>query len=206
MKVLIIRGKQGAGKTALADKIIEMNKTKNIFSRIVFENYADPIKILMRFTLNKMADFMGLPYPPEKEKDGDFCQVVGSWAKKKYGRNVWVDILKKTLSRNQEIFGALPLIIIGDCRQENEFDAFPDALRVSLDCPEDERKERAEYWRTDTQHESEIGLDAYAAAGKFDLYYSTSKNGGTPTEQIAEEVFTALFTDFKSGRKESDNG
>jgi hypothetical protein len=70
--------------------------------------------------------------------------------------------------------------VIGDCRFENEFDAFPHALRVRLGCPEEVRKSRCSMWRENTQHPSEIGLDKYAKEGWFDLYLHTdsiSSNG-----------------------------
>ena len=67
------------------------------------------------------------------------------------------------------------LVIVGDCRFENEFMAFPEALRVRLQCPEDIRRKRCSMWRENVEHPSEIGLDRYANEGKFDIYMNTNE-------------------------------
>lgn len=72
------------------------------------------------------------------------------------------------------------LVIIDDCRFTNEFDAFPQALRVRLNAAEDVRKGRAESWRENTVHPSEVGLDLYDIEGKFDLYLQTDLAESSP--------------------------
>jgi hypothetical protein len=108
------------------------------------------------------------------KKEGPLLQYLGTeFGRNGYGVNVWVDILKKKLAPYMEPGPTKLLISIDDCRFENEFDAFPEALRVRLECPEEIRKVRADSWRDNSNHPSEVGLDAYADAGKFDMYFDT---------------------------------
>ena len=109
-------------------------------------------------------------------KDGPLLQWVGTeFGRNNYGINVWVDILKNKIKKYEAPHWSElnRLVIVDDCRFENEFDAFPEALRVRLVCPEEVRKARTESWRDNTNHPSEIGLDAYEAEKKFDMYLQT---------------------------------
>lgn len=108
------------------------------------------------------------------KKEGPLLQYLGTeFGRDGYGVNVWVDILKKKIEPLMKPGNTRILINIDDCRFENEFDAFPSALRVRLECPEHIRKTRADAWRDNVNHPSEIGLDQYAEDGKFDMYFWT---------------------------------
>jgi hypothetical protein len=72
------------------------------------------------------------------------------------------------------------LVIIDDCRFPNEFEAFPEALRVRLNADEKVRKLRTEAWRENTLHPSEVSLDIYDIEGKFDLYLQTDIKESSP--------------------------
>jgi hypothetical protein len=157
-------------------------------------------RVLHDYIFNKMAGW-GYSYPSESvdlvlflssyvlnrinsntihpvSKDGPLLQYLGTeFGRDKFGKQVWVNILKN------EIF-SLPawgiensMVLVGDCRFENEFDAFPEALRIRLECPEEIRKLRTDSWRENTQHPSEIGLDRYSEMGIFDMYCNTSPQG-----------------------------
>ena len=65
------------------------------------------------------------------------------------------------------------LITIDDCRFENEFHAFPDALRVRLTCDKAVRKERCSEWRENDKHLSETSLDGFSKENMFDLNLGT---------------------------------
>lgn len=142
-----------------------------------------------------MAD-MGMKSP--HKKDGPLLQFLGTeWGRKTYGDAVWVNALRgrveiEKLKRNND--AARLITIISDCRFENEFDAFPEALRIRLVCSEAERKLRAEMWRENTQHPSETGLDLYAAHGKFDLMFNTEDPACTP-EHMATLILAQLDKD-----------
>ena len=122
----------------------------------------------------------GLRPPPDVSvKDGKLMQFLGTdWVRSTYGPNAWITILERRLkifnSTSQKRMG---YAIIGDCRFQNEFDAFPEALRVRLEAPALVRKSRAENWRTDLNHPSETDLDGYAEEGRFDVQVDTAACG-----------------------------
>lgn len=129
----------------------------------------------MHDACRKVLTDAGIKIPAHlQKKDGNLLQWLGSdWGRNTFGESVWADVVKGKMSQLQ--YEGRMTVIVSDCRFENEFNAFPDALRVRLECPEELRKTRAEMWRPNTQHISEINLDGYAAAGKFDLTLNTDK-------------------------------
>lgn len=172
--ILILSGKQGSGKSSIQAEIQKRAREK--FEYVFLVNFADPLYVLHDFILNKMESAYGVP-KPASNKDGVLLQLLGTeWGRKVHGPNIWVDIMKTRIANptNQR-----RLFIIADCRFENEFHGFPEALRVRLYCDEAERKLRTHGWRETTNHASEIDLDKVHDAGLFDLYINTSGNNIT---------------------------
>lgn len=166
--IVLISGKQGSGKSTLAEGIYRAaflsgwmpHKVK--FAEVIYALHDACLPILKLYGIR----------PEEMHKDGELLQVLGTeYGRKLLGENVWAKATRKYVERN---LGQRQLFIIDDARFENEFDAFPDALTIRLNAPADIRKERCSYWRTDEKHASEIGLDAYAKAGKFDITLQTT--------------------------------
>ncbi len=173
-RIVLISGKQGAGKTTLQ---------KNLFRRwgsipgqwAHWLNFADP--------LYKMHDFCrgiiqtGGIEVDQTKKDGRLLQLLGTeWGRQTIDPDIWIKILRSKVEaqlKNDNNSGS-HLFLVGDCRFSNEFDAFPDALRIRLNCTREKRQERCESWRETDQHPSEIDLDTYMALGKFDLVLDTA--------------------------------
>lgn len=127
------------------------------------------------------------PLPPVK--DGELLQFLGTeWGRKTFGENIWVQLVDRKLVKNS--LNLIQYSIIGDTRFENEFDYFPSALRVRLHCYEEIRKLRCSYWRGNTNHPSEVGLDQYEATDKFDLVFDTFKDEDIP--QIVGKIRETL--------------
>lgn len=125
-------------------------------------------------------------------KDGELLQLLGTeWGRNCVGKNIWVDCLKGELEHLKKIWTEKHHLfcIVGDCRFENEFDSFPDALRVRLYCDKETRKKRCSDWREKDAHLSEIGLDKYAGQGKFDLCLHTKY---MDISECAEQILRAL--------------
>ena len=176
--IIIISGKQGSGKTTTAQAL--RNKLKSEYSGVQNVKFATPLYALHEYILNRMEQWTGVK---RVKKDGVLLQMLGTeYGRQVHGENVWVNILRNFMDNEmKQMFQfSRGLVIIDDCRFENEFDAFPDALRVRLDAPEQIRKPRTHAWREDTNHPSEIGLDQYADALKFDLYIGTGDENCTP--------------------------
>lgn len=165
--IVMISGKQGSGKSTLA-KVLEERADKEFKNYSVVAKFADVL-----YEMHDQIQFILREYCPvySKSKDGELLQLLGTeWGRKTLSENIWCDIMRSRVDKNEK---ESSVFIIDDCRFENEFDAFPEALRVRLECPAEIRKGRANYWRDNYNHPSEKGLDKYSDARKFDLYFNT---------------------------------
>ena len=186
IQIVLINGKQGAGKTTTSNALKAEAKRQN-YEMVFQKKFADPLYFLHEFILNKMETWTG---SPRKQKDGLLLQLLGTeFGRNSYGANVWVDILKQEILKIIKSYSEQKiqkiLFIIDDCRFENEFDLFPEALRVRLEASEEHRKPRTDSWRENTLHSSEIALDSYASEGLFDLYIQTDTKESSPEHAAA---------------------
>jgi hypothetical protein len=129
----------------------------------------------MAFALYPILEKLGLREPNSEKKDGELLQVLGTeYGRKKFGDDVWARVARTRVEKfndgTQNAFGE-EYVIFDDCRFRSEFDVFPEALRIWLECGEEVRKGRAEYWRTNTGHQSENDLRDYLT--RFDLVIDT---------------------------------
>lgn len=186
--VVLISGKQGSGKTTLAEAIRRMMfNDRAVVEHITF---AEPLYRIHDFAMGILKD-AGI----ERNivKDGPLLQLIGTeWGRNTIDPNIWAKVLKGKVERRggQILKNAERVIfLVSDCRFRNEFDIFPDALRVRLDCPNEIRRIRCSMWRENDQHPSETDLDGYAADGRFDMYFDTYLHG---TEHCATLVCAQL--------------
>ena len=169
MRVVLLSAKQGGGKSsiqkALAEKWSERTGQAVAclnFADVLYEMHDAVLEVLHRYWPNRNL-----------AKDGPLLQMLGTdWARKTIDQDIWVKCMQK---KAELWFRENPggLLIVGDCRFENELHAFPEALRVRLNCPEKVRQARCSMWRENTEHPSEIGLDGAAERGEFDMYLNT---------------------------------
>lgn len=193
--IILISGKMGSGKTTLTHEII---KTIVSFKRDDWKAgeimFATPIK-MMHDECRTILQNYGVD--PIHKKDGNLLQYLGTeWGRKTYGDDVWIRTahgqIQAMLDGYRQMFPQLGrmTIILSDCRFKNEFDAFPEAIRVRLTCPESVRKSRAEMWRDNSSHISETDLDEHARLGAFDLVFDTSD---LQPHEVAKDVIRALL-------------
>lgn len=181
-KIVMLSGKQGSGKSTLADGLVASASgmgyvpVRTRFAKILYEMHNAAVAV---------ANMYGIEAGP---KEGEMLQWIGTeWGRKLKGEDVWVKALvndvKNKIKDNdsigtiQELGEARLLFIIDDMRFENEFHAFDGSglstLKVRLECSEEVRKARCSYWRPNTEHPSETGLDLYSENSKFDQYIRT---------------------------------
>lgn len=202
-KIILISGKKGSGKSTLQDalsaKLLEMEM------RPYRLNFADALYKMHDQLVSTIASY-GIQYPGSEmtssaaldvrglRKDRRLLQMLGTeWGRETFGQDVWVNIVKNKIA-------SLPSythFIIGDCRFKNEFDLFPEALRVRLLAPTSIRKARCTSWVDNDKHASEINLDEYAAENKFDVMLSTDV---MTVDDCVQRVLKTLSTDFISKR------
>lgn len=190
LKILMISGKQGSGKTTL-QKLIAEAWCVNHNGFVLQMNFADVLYKMHDAVLNVLHYY--LP-PRPMVKDGPLLQLLGTeWGRYTIDQNIWVKIVQKRIERLRADVNADmihdALVIIGDCRFENEFDGIPEALRVRLECDREVRKARCSQWRENEHHPSEIGLDTYAHDERFDLRLDS---GSANEKMIAMKVLEVL--------------
>lgn len=169
MQTVLLSGKQGSGKSTIQKLLIE-TCYKRMHWHCIPINFADTLYEMHNAVLGILHR-----YWPDRGlvKDGPLLQVLGTdWGRNTIDKNIWVEIMKNRLKIYEPSY---QLAIIGDSRFENEFDDFPDALRVRLTCPEALRRQRCSMWRENTEHPSEIALDAYERRSLFDLTLHTDQ-------------------------------
>lgn len=176
--VILISGKMGSGKSTLSEMLGAAAKNSNMVP--VHLKFAAPLYEIHDDVLNKMERFTG---KKRLKKDRLLLQLLGTeWGRATFGVDIWAEILHNTIATKESQrnpFTAPFLFIVDDCRFENEFDAFPEALRVRLECPPEVRKTRAESWSPGS-HPSEKGLDKYSMEDRFDSEFHTDDVENTP--------------------------
>jgi nucleoside-triphosphatase THEP1 len=195
VKVLMISGKQGSGKSSLADalatRLVETghNVYRTRFAKVIYE---------MHDAVRDIGRKYGIDMP---EKDGPLLQYLGTErGRNVHGDNVWVDALKKDISLNA---GKNDIVIIDDMRFENECDAFdgesPNVAQIRLEADKEVRKQRCSMWRENDTHPSEIGLDKYSyetmngIKEHFDLVIKTDTYDADETLNKAYDFLKIFF-------------
>jgi len=169
-RILILSGRQGSGKTSNTKGVADLARAEGFtpvffkFADVIYEMHNACLPVLKKFGIR----------PDDMVKDGELLQVLGTeYGRNRISRDVWAKACRRNIDHFLMAYSNPGLAVIDDCRFENEFDLFPDAFKVRLDCAEDVRKARCSYWREDTAHPSETGLDDYERRGKFDLKWNT---------------------------------
>ncbi len=205
-QIVLESGKQGSGKDTIAygcaQALTRIHSLANVDFKPSFTNF-NVVCLKFADTIYTMHDKC-LEILKERGvnraivKDGYLLQMLGTeWGRKTISENVWVDCLKGQVNnviKKYEKKNCTNLVIfVTDCRFKNEFHAFPEALRVRLDCPEYVRKQRCSMWRNTTRHPSETDLDQYFLAGLFDLTLNTHLLG---IEACVNKINAKLFLDL----------
>lgn len=197
MQIIMLSGKQGSGKTTLQELLYGL--LVQFGCRPAKVNFADFIYSVHNFALEELRK-VGIDR--DMKKDGRLLQLLGTeWGRDSISKDIWCDVMKGKI-QNLEREG-FTHAIIGDCRFENEFDYFPSALRVRLQCEREVRKTRCTQWREADFHASETGLDLYLYEDKFDLEFATDIL--TP-EECAKKIFEKLGLGFKYTRGDKNAG
>ena len=157
---LLISGKQGSGKSKTADALESLLKSKGF--EVVRYKFAQPLYEMHDMVLAYMAE-EGFEVPV---KDGLLLQLLGTdWGRKVFGPYVWVKCASFEYQRIRRIVhdskNQKPhVMLIDDLRFKTELEGFrEDGFTVRLEADRDVRKSRADSWRDNETHQSEVDLD-----------------------------------------------
>jgi cytidylate kinase len=192
---LLISGKQGSGKTKTADALQSLLTSRGF--EVVRYKFAQPLYEMHDMVLAYMAE-EGFEVPV---KDGLLLQLLGTdWGRAVFGPYVWVKCasfeyrrIRKTVSEYTKptIYQKTVVFLIDDLRFKTELEGFrEDGFTVRLEAARDVRKSRADSWRDNETHQSEVDLDD--CLDFFDAVIRTDKQANE------QEVAHAIYNQFLS--------
>lgn len=194
--IVLISAKQGGGKTTLAkhirNSIQELESDSKNWS-VIECTFASPIYEMHNQCRQVLRNY-GIK-PPHEIKDGNLLQLLGTeWGRKTISEDIWVQCVRGRIAQDIEIHRVLGVrrltILVPDLRFKNEFNGFPDALRIRLTASEECRRPRCEMWRENSNHQSETDLDDHETKKLFDFIYDSEN---IPSKSIALRVITTLL-------------
>lgn len=177
-RIIMISGRQGAGKTTLACDLAEILRN-NSYKPILLK-FASPLYALHNLIYGKLSEYGVRP----KKIDGTLMQLLGAHLRDTHDDKLWVKIVRHDIEKALKEPRAV--VVIDDLRYKNEAKTWlrHEMCLVRLECPERVRKKRAEKWRKDTEHASETELD-------FQKFWDLTFDTSDPYEQYenAGKVF-----------------
>jgi GTPase SAR1 family protein len=190
-RVVMISGLQGSGKTTTANRLTQSlwaeghKAVRFKFADMLYQMHDAVRAILKRSGLDDL-----------KGVDGQLLQVLGTeWGRNTRGHDLWVRATRAAVF-DYWFLNPDGVVVIDDCRFENEYKAFlgeegVSVVQVRLIAPRDTRKLRAEKWRGDERHPSETGLEGLGDEW-FDVVSDTSTESvESITRRILDELTRA---------------
>lgn len=159
VKLIMVSGKQGSGKTTLVDQLEKClpNVGRSKFAKAIYEMHDAVLEIMRKYGFNITLDKRLL-------------QLLGTeWGRNHVHNDVWLMCLSAQVDQLKA--AGHDYVLVDDLRFKNEFSGF-ECIKIRLECPEEIRKARCSQWRDITAHPSEIDLDDWV--DKFDLVIDTS--------------------------------
>lgn len=188
-KVILISGKQGSGKTTLSK---HLHKSINLNKQMWAINlkFADPLYQMHDYCL-AILNQSGID---TIKKDGKLLQLLGTEWGRSIDKDIWVRVAQSRVNKLRPSgYDQTMVAIIDDTRFKNELEAFPDAIKIRLECDKVQRRQRTDSWRDNEMHPSEIDLDDWVyEPGKFDFIFNT---GVQPVEMYAKMILEKLKTE-----------
>lgn len=196
-QIVLLSAKQGGGKTTTQRALLTRLLDKNF--NVVMLNFADIIYEMH----DKVIATLSQHWPDRGiVKDGPLLQLLGTeWGRNTIDKDIWVKCLRSKADQWFSQQTGDSVVIVGDCRFKNEFEFFPDALRVRLTCREEVRRLRCSMWRPNVSHPSEIDLDSTEYLNLFDLQLNTEL---TPVDGCVDLIVAKLMKCDWQGKRRSN--
>lgn len=187
MKIIQISGKMGSGKSSVADALALVLYSKGYHP--MRTRYASML-YEMHNAVRDIAIQYGLDFPA---KHGMLLQILGTEIiRDTIDQNGHVNALKHKVNTTKADFA-----IIDDCRFPNELHAFDGSdhkvYNIRLEADREVRKSRADAWRDNENHPSEISLDNHL--GEFDLILRTDAPDSS-IARTADQIMALIQNDL----------
>jgi hypothetical protein len=196
--IILISGKQGSGKTTLSSRLRERLTTWG--NPVSSMKFAEPL-YRMHKEIRSILQEWRADTLPATEIDGPLLQVLGTeWGRKTRGEDFWANLARRRVENfhaalQQENVSRFDFAfyIFDDCRFENELHIFKGLpyITIRLNADENIRKTRAEKWRPNTDHPSEVGLDHVS---EWNLQFNTNQ---TPADEVLETTVAYIAARFQ---------
>lgn len=187
--VILISGKQGSGKDELTRNLVTHFSTYTK-KKVHSTRFAAPLYDMHDACRSILIDY-GIKDYNYSEKDGTLLQLLGTeWGRNSIRESIWVDCIKGEYQKLAQNFNNPDkdlVFIVSDCRMVNEFNAFPNAVKIRLEADREARKSRCENWRDKEDHLSEVSLDQHVENGLFDIVINTGRLSKEDTLNAALE-------------------
>jgi dephospho-CoA kinase len=198
--IVMISGKQGSGKTTLAQALQSawgkhgMAVWRYKFAQPLYDMHNAVYIVARQYGIGPLAD---------GKKDGPLLQLLGTeWGRNTKDPDIWVNCAKSKVAevtKQWRVMNYFHIVLIDDLRFKNEFHAFPGALTIRLVCAPEIRKERiGANWRENDNHRSEVDLDDYETDGQFSITLDTAV---ISPEESAEKVVKFLADKLNNALK-----
>jgi len=174
--IVLVSGKMGSGKTTLCEKLATIARQRSYaISRVSFE---EPI-----YRAHDAAIAIMNGHGWNIDEDVHLIRALRDEWVHKHHKGKLVDMVK-IYCANFNAANKRNVVIVDDLRFKNQFDAFPDAVKIRLVCDDTVRQSRAAWWGY-ANHESETGLDEYQEMTRFDLLIETTTINAEETAKVA---------------------
>ena len=183
--IIMISGKQGSGKTTLANNLCVKARMSRIYAHPA--GFAKAMRVVAS-GMEICAKGQGCPLPEKMETRELMNFIATDWGRK-MDPDFWIPPVRRDIKSIQNIWKTQPfyMITIDDFRCKNEahaLDDLDDIFRIRLSCPQKYRQKRAKYWG-DPDHCSEVDLDDY---DNFDLKLDTLAFCSDTNAKVAYEA------------------
>jgi hypothetical protein len=196
--LLAVSGKLGVGKDYVMEHLLlpRINST----TRVARMAFADHIKINVASQTGTSVDHMLSGHKSVELRKK--LQIEGTEnGRNKYGENIWIDTLRNWI-RLRELRDGLDIVIITDCRFQNEVDYVESEGGLVIRVQAEDRNEIAlrresggneDLYQSIKNHSSETSLDAH----QFRWVLSNEQG---MCQRSQERMFEHILVDWYQGR------
>ena len=184
--VILVSGKSGSGVTSFSEALRSYWGNRGIACWRY--SMTEPLQEMAK-AVYLVGGHYGITSPPEgAASDLDLVKMLEhDWGHKK-DPAIWINTAKSKMRQvtdRWEELGFFYIVILEDVFYPSQFDAWPDALSIRLECASSVRFSRLGVAATHTEHPSEAALDSYVHQGRFDIVLNSATSS---VEEMVQQM------------------